>query len=196
MVPLSVLDSTIFRVCTKCGCTKPLQPLFFRPRYSSNGLFYNQCRACERSQQTIYNRKRLRKPRKAGKSPEEQRDWNKEYLVEWRKNNRDKCREYQRRWVEKNIDRAREHKRVRELKRRARKAQAVGSHDLAIIVQMYDDQHGMCAYCDVPLFGCYQVDHMIPLSRGGSNDWQNLAIVCPHCNATKNTKTAEEFMNH
>jgi hypothetical protein len=29
------------------------------------------------------------------------------------------------------------------------------------------------------------IDHVVPLARGGSNDPDNLALACPHCNRRK-----------
>ena len=49
-----------------------------------------------------------------------------------------------------------------------------------------------CIYCrksNVPL----QVEHIIPLSRGGSHRISNLTISCEKCNQDKGNKTAEEF---
>ncbi len=60
---------------------------------------------------------------------------------------------------------------------------------------MYEDQGGLCAYCECELHGTYDVEHMTPLCRGGKNDWTNLAIACSPCNRAKGSRTAEEFMN-
>lgn len=60
---------------------------------------------------------------------------------------------------------------------------------------MYEDQCGVCAYCERELGGAYVVEHMIPLSRGGRDDWTNLAISCASCNSRKKTKTVEEFFS-
>ncbi len=49
-----------------------------------------------------------------------------------------------------------------------------------------------CVYCgkeNVPL----EVEHIVPLSRGGSNRVSNLALACRPCNQAKGTQTAEEF---
>ncbi len=77
---------------------------------------------------------------------------------------------------------------------RASLRQATGRHTSSEVQQMYRDQGGLCAYCDAQLEGRFDVDHMVPLSRGGSNDWENLAVACPPCNRGKHTRTAEEFM--
>lgn len=62
------------------------------------------------------------------------------------------------------------------------------------IEQMYEDQGGLCAYCEAPLEMLFHMDHMLPLSRGGTHAWENIAITCPRCNLRKSAKTAEEFM--
>ena len=49
-----------------------------------------------------------------------------------------------------------------------------------------------CVYCgaaDVAL----HCDHVIPLSRGGSNDMRNLATACEACNTSKGARTPSEW---
>ncbi len=49
-----------------------------------------------------------------------------------------------------------------------------------------------CAYCEaqnIPL----EIEHIVPLSRGGSNRLSNLTLACRPCNQNKGSKTAEEF---
>lgn len=40
-----------------------------------------------------------------------------------------------------------------------------------------------------------QMDHLIPVSRGGTNDLDNLAILCRPCNLNKRAKTWDEWVN-
>ncbi len=50
-----------------------------------------------------------------------------------------------------------------------------------------------CAYCgatDVPL----NLDHIVPLARGGSNRVSNLACACIPCNLKKGAQPVEEFL--
>lgn len=52
-----------------------------------------------------------------------------------------------------------------------------------------------CAYCSEELeAGDTHVDHIVPLSRGGSSRPENLAVVCGPCNRSKHTKSLDEWM--
>lgn len=53
---------------------------------------------------------------------------------------------------------------------------------------------GHCAYCGKPI-GYYdmQVDHVIPLRKGGTNDLDNLVPACRSCNHYKSTLTVNQF---
>ena len=51
----------------------------------------------------------------------------------------------------------------------------------------------ICEYCLAPeeVFNfLFEVDHFVPLSKGGSNDLENLVLACRACNAYK---SASEF---
>jgi 5-methylcytosine-specific restriction endonuclease McrA len=77
--------------------------------------------------------------------------------------------------------------------RRAARAGAEGTFTLEDVEQMYASQGGCCAYCGVPVGDVYDIDHIVPLSRGGSNWPGNLCIACPTCNSRKGRKPAEQF---
>ena len=38
------------------------------------------------------------------------------------------------------------------------------------------------------------IDHKVPLSREGTNDMENLQLLCHSCNASKGTKTMDEWL--
>lgn len=61
---------------------------------------------------------------------------------------------------------------------------------------VFKKTNGKCFYCNESLLidGGWHIEHMHPISRGGSNDISNLVPSCPICNLTKNTKTAKEFL--
>jgi hypothetical protein len=47
-----------------------------------------------------------------------------------------------------------------------------------------------CAYCGAP---AWTMDHVIPRSRGGSDDASNLVPACKKCNSSKGARTPEEW---
>lgn len=47
-----------------------------------------------------------------------------------------------------------------------------------------------CVYCGA---AATEVDHIVPLSRGGTNEEPNLAPCCKPCNASKRDKTLSEW---
>jgi 5-methylcytosine-specific restriction endonuclease McrA len=146
-----------------------------------------------------------------------------EYLT-WRKAhyqaNRDKfnerCREYYtvnrerlaaraRGWHERNAEHAHaRHAKWREANpekvaaikrnRRARQSAAEGSHTAADTLHRLELQGGKCACCTKKVGRKYHVDHIVPLSKGGSNWPKNLQILCPTCNARKKDKDPIDFM--
>ena len=52
---------------------------------------------------------------------------------------------------------------------------------------LMDETGGVCAHCGAPLdrYGNMTVDHVIPLNRGGTNDPENLTVLCEGCNQAK-----------
>lgn len=50
-----------------------------------------------------------------------------------------------------------------------------------------------CVYCG-QRGGYLECDHVIPISRGGSNDISNLVTACFTCNRSKRNKTPEEWL--
>ena len=51
-----------------------------------------------------------------------------------------------------------------------------------------------CVYCGIKPESLH-CDHVVPYSKGGGNDLDNLATSCPSCNKSKGSKTLEEWIN-
>lgn len=59
---------------------------------------------------------------------------------------------------------------------------------------MYDEiVNAPCRYCDQRTFEVNEVDHVIPFSRGGSDDRENLVAACWRCNQEKRDMTPDEW---
>ncbi|KMT15643.1 hypothetical protein BVRB_3g056340 [Beta vulgaris subsp. vulgaris] len=54
---------------------------------------------------------------------------------------------------------------------------------------LYRDDY-MCQYCKAT--NELTIDHVIPISRGGKWEWENLVTACTKCNSKKGHKTLEE----
>lgn len=57
-------------------------------------------------------------------------------------------------------------------------------HDVLFAFAMAD---GECQYCGKPTED-YQLEHIVPLSKGGANTLSNITVACPSCNQSKNNK--------
>ncbi len=52
-----------------------------------------------------------------------------------------------------------------------------------------------CIYCNfIGEISSFELDHIIPLSRGGSDFPQNKRLICSGCNREKAEKTHEEYV--
>ena len=53
-----------------------------------------------------------------------------------------------------------------------------------------------CVYCDEDLSDAeIHMDHVIPESKGGTTDYNNLQVTCRKCNLAKGVLTESEFEN-
>jgi 5-methylcytosine-specific restriction endonuclease McrA len=57
--------------------------------------------------------------------------------------------------------------------------------------------HWRCLYCKRKLtMRTLEMDHLIPIMRGGKHELKNLAPACRRCNARKGTMTKKEFLKY
>lgn len=145
----------------------------------------------EANLERMRERDRIKWLSKRGERIKQMADWrakNREPIAAYRLAKLEDRTAYNLAWVKANADRMR----VYANNRRARKA-AGGSHTPAQIRAIMRVQKGKCIYCKVDVTEKYDVDHIMPLALGGSNDRRNLQITCPSCNGSKGAKHPIDF---
>lgn len=116
---------------------------------------------------------------------ERARAWSKE----WAKRNPERAQEAQTRWRKKNPGIVAAWVRAAQAKRK----NSYGSHTYKDIMDRFRWQHGCCAACRKALPKKFEVDHYIPLAKGGHNNPSNIQLLCPPCNRRKHAKDPIAF---
>jgi 5-methylcytosine-specific restriction endonuclease McrA len=116
-------------------------------------------------------------------------DQEKQRVAQWHKHNQEQHNANSRRWAEKNRTKFRETKRLSNNRRRAQKHQSGGTHTAADLAEILKAQGNRCSYCRTSFdLVKKQVDHIVPLSLGGTNGRANLQYLCRSCNQSKNAR--------
>lgn len=109
----------------------------------------------------------------------------------WRDRNRERHAENHRRWREANKERVLYHAMNTKHKRRAQmNGQKV---DLLVLLERHDGICGICGQDVDPMR--FEVDHAIPLSRGGAHAYWNCGPAHPDCNNRKQDKMPWEMVS-
>ena len=70
-------------------------------------------------------------------------------------------------------------------RRRQRIRKNGGRHTQEDVVRTLESQQGLCACCKRDVRSGFEVDHVVPISKGGSDGPENLQILCSRCNKLK-----------
>lgn len=184
----------------RCHVCKASMSDYQRRRYQALGPADLERRR-ERSRQyraanpeKVAESNRRYRERNSAKIAELKRKWrqdNPDSVREYREANRDAMSEYRREWNKANP----EIRKAQVQRYRARKANAEqDGHTYDDMIKRWAQLgYDGCVYCDAGKFE--HIDHVIPLSRGGSHTLDNLAPACARCNRAKGSRTVEEFRN-
>lgn len=205
------------RVCSKCGEAKPLNQFEKDNRVPSGRG--TRCRVCVREYARQWRNTNRDAYNAYFKSYYQQhKDEHAEDTSRWYRANKSKVRAAGRRryavnpdplkekrqrqyWAKPDRERANARRwrkanpiahRAHEAHRRALKLHSNGKYTPADVQRLLETQAGLCHWCQ-SLLDVYHVDHVVPLSRGGSNSAENIALACPSCNLRKKDKTPEEW---
>lgn len=177
-----------FKHCPKCQTTKSIE-LFANDKNRPDG-HDNRCKECRngynksnRARLTQYSLEWMRK------NPERARRYYHDHYIKHKEAIKKRREGDARRWVAAN----RERKYAANRNRRALQLSAEGTHTGADIKRQYKAQRGKCYYCHIKVGESYHVDHVVPLSRGGSNGPENIVIACVTCNTSKHDRLPHEW---
>lgn len=125
---------------------------------------------------------------------------NKEKLLfqskRWKETNKEKVILRYKKWYENNSEQ-RLISKIKTAKRRGIAQNSNGIFTIQDLTEIYKDQNYQCYYCGTELKDyIFELDHKIPLSRGGTNWPDNLCCTCNICNTAKYNLTEEEFNKH
>lgn len=168
-------DVPPFLECKRCGEQRPATEEYFPVNPCCRYGLWRICKVCA-GKQTKQTRKRNRAKRY-------------QWELTYSQTHKEHLAERQSRWYR---DGGRSIVNANTRNRRARQRQAEGSHTAQDVQAQHDRQKGRCYWCKQKLV-TYHVDHVTPLSRGGSNWPENLVIACPKCNITRNNRLPHEW---
>jgi len=82
-------------------------------------------------------------------------------------------------------------------KHRALKANAEGTHTINDLKYIYKHQKSKCPCCSEFIsFEKITIDHIIALSKGGSNYPSNIQLLCKSCNSAKGNRHSTDYREH
>lgn len=172
------------KTCKHCGQVVELQH-FYKHAYNKDGLM-NVCKPCHNKrcrviEENTKDRRKAYRDKYYQANPEKYRKRSREYKAK----NRDKVRETFQKWRKANPmqDRIRHHR------RRARKQSVATFRVSGKEINYLKNQP--CFYCGSK--EKISIDHVVPLSRGGSNSIGNYAPACFRCNSSKKDKLITEW---
>lgn len=192
------------RICKKCNISYPLTYENFCPNSKPRNGFRHTCRPCARKAHKDWASQHEEELKQKAKDryyadPEKSKAAN----TAWRKKNPEKSRarnraswwRHREKRIAETIANQRKNKSAKAARGhayRARLANAEGRFTKEEFDKVVKNQDKKCFYCLSHLEKII-VEHVTPLSRGGSNKISNIVASCVSCNAQKYTKTLEEF---
>lgn len=176
--PIDTTDMTE-KACTKCGNIYPLTSEYWNRDKRGLASFMSICKEC----------RRLVKKAWAEANPDKYKAMKRSHHIRHREKDLKRSSDWQRA----HLVEIRPSRTASANKRRAQKALTGGSHTPEQIQALLIAQDFKCAYCGKDISKRFERDHVLPLSRGGSDDISNIAMCCKSCNSSKNNKTLHEW---
>lgn len=169
------------RLCRICGIEKPTTEFAYRTS--------TYCRSCAKD------------PRLAEENYKKHLEQTRRSLQKHRERYREQRREYQRIYHREHIKEYREYAKshrclinIAHTKSHLKRLGVEGSFTGIEFFELCEKCNWKCAYCGREVYPqTVTMDHVIPLSRGGTNYISNITPACWTCNNAKRARTPEEW---
>ena len=187
------------RCCSQCGETKPLDKAHYKASKQCSFGFKTECKLCTSKRNMEWN-KTERGVIARNRSVEKRKPIARIYAKEYRKLNLDKFAENSKAWRLRHPEKAREsameysrkNKALRTEQRHARRA--AGAFSYSVINELRTLQKNSCAICRCTFSELIEIDHILPIALGGTNERGNLQLLCRFCNRSKGAKHPVDYM--
>ena len=167
-----------------------------------NRNYYLKNRSCAIARATIWAKENIDRSREikrlsrvrcykgsSEKDKERAAEWylkNKERRAEsnkrWSTRNPEKASVNAKRWRDKNPDKRHEWNQIRRARKTAAFIERVNRK------RVFNEASGICSICSRPINGLFEIDHTMPLSKGGKHSYSNCRPAHPSCNHRKGAK--------
>ena len=198
--------------CSICNIVKPITDF----HHLKSGVIESRCKICQSKQASLWGK--MNKERKSAntkrwiaenaervknkvnqwkenhretikaykrKYNEKHPDGNRERSLRWARANPEKRKTSIEKWIKKHPDKRREYNQTR----RAKKLEVGGTITEREWKSLLDKCDNKCLKCGSTKK--LTLDHVVPVSAGGSNTIDNAQVLCQSCNSSKGTKTID-----
>jgi 5-methylcytosine-specific restriction endonuclease McrA len=172
------------KACSKCKEVKNLSE-YYKDKQRKDG-FRHDCKSCNNAKNVAYRNANAEKVRATKKAyAEKTKERRREVMLAWQRANKDKVRLAGQQWNARNPGASSERSRRRRTKLNGNTIFAVSKNFINNLKSM------PCAYCGTK--GFIEIDHVVPISRGGTHSEGNLLPSCITCNRSKGDRTITEW---
>jgi len=170
------------RTCTKCKVSQPFDS-FYKDKRRKDGL-RSQCKNCGYESNKKYRELNFQKI-KTSNCEYYVNNKNKEKKQKWYQSNKNKSIANNKKWRESNPEKVLNANHLRRLRK------LNNGLFLVTVKELNKLYNSSCFYCGS--IKKIEMDHVVPLSRGGSHGIGNLVPACSKCNLSKGSKYLSEW---
>ena len=187
--------------CTKCGENKPNTNEYFAFSNKSKGILRPSCKVCDKKHREK-NKDKMKEYNKNyyENNKDKRKEYGKEYSKNYRENNKDKIKGYLQEYRENNKDKIKEYRENNKdkmkgyvHKRRALELGNGGSYTKSQWLDTLEYFDYKCAYTGECIKHSCHVEHIVPISKGGTSYIWNLVPSTASANLSKQNRDMEEW---